>query len=264
MAGRRPCPETVRAGQPGQLAWCRDRRAGRARRQAPMGTCQASVSRWAVGRQDCVKAVDAAAGGVHPGGVLDRRSTVRGGLGSPPVVGSPVAAGGSRLMVRLRDEEELADVEVRDRIRPGQPLLVALRHRPVLDGVCRYTRIGRVHALCWRLAFGVGELPPEAVVGVESGTRRFCAAAEARVSRLGGPWGGRRRVCGEAAGRRWCGAHRAAGGPLVKDLADSVSLRPGFDSRRPLNRPHTIRANPTAVRRAEEGSCLGRPTPSSG
>jgi len=92
-------------------------------------------------------------------------------------------------MVRLRDEGELADVEARNRIRPGQPLLVALGHRPVLDGVCRYTLIGRVHARYWRLAFGVGELPPEAVVGFESGTRRFWTAAEAMLTPWAGPPG---------------------------------------------------------------------------
>jgi hypothetical protein len=36
---------------------------------------------------------------------------------------------------------------------------------------------------------------------------------------------------------------RAAGGPLVKDLADSVSLRPGFDGWRPVHRPKTIRGS---------------------
>jgi len=148
------------------------------------GTGQGLGFRWAVGRQDCVKAADAAAAGVHPGGVPNRRPTVRGGLGSPLVVGSPVAAGGPRLMVRLRHQGERADVEARDSIRPGRPLLVALGHRPVLDGVYRYTRIGRVHARYWRLAFRVGELlPPDAVVRFESGTRRFCAAAEATRTR---------------------------------------------------------------------------------
>jgi hypothetical protein len=56
--------------------------------RAPMGPCQASGWR-AVDRQDCVKTVVAAAGGVHPGGVPHRRPTVRKGLGSPLAVGSP-------------------------------------------------------------------------------------------------------------------------------------------------------------------------------
>ena len=38
-------------------------------------------------------------------------------------------------------------------------------------GLCRYPRMGRVHTRCTGLTFGVGELPPEAVVGVDSGTR---------------------------------------------------------------------------------------------
>jgi hypothetical protein len=195
------------------------------------GTGQGLGFRWAVGRQDCVKAADAAAAGVHPGGVPNRRPTVRGGLGSPLVVGSPVAAGGPRLMVRLRHQGERADVEARDSIGPGRPLLVALGHRPVLDGVGRYTRIGR-------LTPSVGAWPSVSVsccrrmrCSVSSPTLRFCTAAEAMLTRLGGPsWRGRCRGRGcrdDAAGRRRRGAHRAAGGPLLTDLADSVSRRAG-------------------------------------
>ena len=148
-------------------------------------------------------------------------------------------------MVRLRDDRELTHVEVRDRLEPRQPLLLALGHRPVLEGIASRTRIGRVRALCWGLAFGVGELPPEAVVGFESCTLRFCTAAAARVSRLDGPsCGGRWRACGGgAAGRRLLGAHRAAGGPLVTDLAGPVGPAPGFERRRPFGRPKTIRGN---------------------
>jgi hypothetical protein len=102
-------------------------------------------------------------------------------------------------------------------------------------GVCRYTPIGRVHTRCGGLTFGVGELPPEAVVCVESGMRRLCAAAETMLTRLGGPcWVGRcrgRGGGGDAAGRRLSGAPGAAGGPPVTDFVDSAGGRPGLDRR---------------------------------
>ena len=139
------------------------------------GTGQGLGFRWAVGRQDCVKAADAAAAGVHPGGVPNRRPTVRGGLGSPLVVGSPVAAGGSRLMVLPRDEREPTYLEVRGGLGLGQPVLVTLDHRRGVEGIACWTRIERVHVLCWGLAFGVGAPSPEAMVCVGSGTLRFCA-----------------------------------------------------------------------------------------
>ena len=145
------------------------------------------------------------------------------------------------LVGRVRDGRGLACVEVRRRLAPDRSLLVALGHGPVLEGVSRCTSIGRVHVLVLGPAFGVGQLPPEAVVRFVSGMRRFWTAAHVRVSPPGRAlWGWpkpracwwRRRRGSETAGVRTpCRWRRT---PVV-DLADSVSPRPGFDRRRPAS-----------------------------
>ncbi len=117
---------------------------------AVSGDCRHGSGR-PVGRQDCVKTVAAAAGGVHPDGMANSRPTMFGGRGSSLTVGSQVVLSRSRLTVRLRNEGEPPYLEVRSRLDPRQSCLVPLGHRPVLEGLSLLTRIGRVHALCWGL-----------------------------------------------------------------------------------------------------------------
>jgi hypothetical protein len=149
VAGRRPCPETVRAGAAWQSACGRDREPGTFIR-APRGTWQASGSggRWAVKIASRLS-MRLPVGCTLAACLTGDRPCV-GGLGWPLVVGSPVAAGGPRLIVRLRDEGEPADVGARDRIRPGQPLLGALGHRPVLDrGLPLHPHRAGSHPMQW-------------------------------------------------------------------------------------------------------------------
>jgi len=111
-----------------------------------------------------------------------------GGLASSLAVGSPVALSRSRLTVRVHEEREPPYLEVRSRLDPRQSFVVSLGHRPVLEGLSGCTSIGRVHAICWGLAFGAVEPPAGAVVRFGSETLRFRSSAEAGVTRLAGPY----------------------------------------------------------------------------
>ncbi len=62
--------------------------------------------------------------------------------------------------------------------------LLSLTHRPVVEGISSLTALGRLHATCWGLAFGVGSLAPGAHVRFESDTLRHSTTAVCAVQRL--------------------------------------------------------------------------------
>jgi hypothetical protein len=90
----------------------------------------------------------------------------------------------SILVVEAIEEDRLLFLEVRSRVDPTQALLLAVSHRPVLAGIASFTALGRVHAMCWALAFGVGNLPEGAQVRFESGTLRHARTAVSAVHRM--------------------------------------------------------------------------------
>jgi len=94
------------------------------------------------------------------------------------LTGDSVLLGHSQLSLRLAERRGIAVLEVRSRVDAGQCFHVPLDGRSVLAGLRSFTRLGRVHALSWALAFGVGPLPLGATVRFESGTLRHATSAE--------------------------------------------------------------------------------------
>ena len=93
-----------------------------------------------------------------------------------------LAAGG--LVVTALEDEGVVFVEGRDRLDSRTAFLVGVTHRPVVEGFSSFTRLGRVHARCWAVAFGVGQLAQSACVRFEAGTLRHATAAEAAIHGL--------------------------------------------------------------------------------
>lgn len=98
------------------------------------------------------------------------------------LVGAPMAAAGgasravaltsSRLLVQAVDDHGTVFLEAHDRSDSTRSFLLALAHRPVIEAISSFTPLGRMHAICWGLAFGVGSPSPGAQVRFESGTLR--------------------------------------------------------------------------------------------
>lgn len=88
------------------------------------------------------------------------------------------------LVVRAVEEHGTLFLEAHHCSDPTRSFLLALTHRPVVEGISSFTSLGRWHATCWGLAFGVGSLPPDAHVRFESGTLRYATTAVGGVRRL--------------------------------------------------------------------------------
>lgn len=117
---------------------------------------------------------------MHRGCMRDFPPTVFGGLGSA-AVGSPVAVCQCLLTVRSRDGREPPHLGACSRLDPRQSFLVKLRRPPVVDGLVVHSGIGRVHAVCWGLALGPGELPSAAAAArFGSDARHFARRPEVR------------------------------------------------------------------------------------
>jgi len=92
------------------------------------------------------------------------------------------------VVVELRRDRGLPFLDVRSRVDANQSLLLPLGHRPTVSGLSLHTRLGRVHALYWGLAYGSGQLPGPALVRFESGTLRYRTAVDAQPHQLDGQY----------------------------------------------------------------------------
>jgi len=90
----------------------------------------------------------------------------------------------ARLAVELRLSGGLAFLDVCSGVDSAQGFLLPVSHRPVLAGVSSYTRLGRLHAVYWALAYGIGEIPE--VVRFEAATLRYRRSVEVRPDLMGG------------------------------------------------------------------------------
>lgn len=93
-----------------------------------------------------------------------------------------LAAGG--LFVTARADRDAVFVEGWDPLDLRTSFLIGVMHAPVVEGFSSFTRLGRIHARCWAVAFGVGQLPQSACVRFEAGTLRHATAAAAAIHRL--------------------------------------------------------------------------------
>jgi hypothetical protein len=91
----------------------------------------------------------------------------------------------ARLVVELHQDGELLFLDVRSVLDPRQAFLLPLPAPPAIDGLGLFTRLGRLHALPWGLAYGAGTLPAGAVVSFSSDTLRFRRSATASPVQLG-------------------------------------------------------------------------------
>ena len=98
--------------------------------------------------------------------------------------GPAVALSSAGLVVRAVVDRDMVFLEAYHPSDPTRSFLLALTHRPVVEGISSFSPLGRWHARCWGLAFGVGSLPPDAHVRFESGTLRYATAAVCAVPRL--------------------------------------------------------------------------------
>ncbi|MGZ6793381.1 MAG: hypothetical protein ACXVFV_10550 [Mycobacteriales bacterium] len=79
----------------------------------------------------------------------------------------------SRLVVELHEGGPLDHLDVRSAVDPAQALLLPLPVPPAIDGISLETRLSRLYALPWALAYGRGVLPAGAVVAFSTGSLRF-------------------------------------------------------------------------------------------
>lgn len=100
-------------------------------------------------------------------------------------LGLPVA----RLTVGLRDEQGTPFLAVQSTVDPQQGFLLPLATAPVCAGLGLLTRLGRLHALYWGLAYGVGPVGPATRVRFETARLRYATSCEVPVHALGaGCW----------------------------------------------------------------------------
>ncbi len=90
----------------------------------------------------------------------------------------------SRLSVQLCEEGGLPFLEAKSRLDPDQSFLLPISQRPALSGLSLFTRLGRIHSLCWALAYGCGELAEHTAARFESDTLRYRVGVEVAPRRL--------------------------------------------------------------------------------
>lgn len=95
----------------------------------------------------------------------------------------------SRLLVTLHEGGPLEYLDVRSTVDPAQALLLPLPVPPAIDGISLETRLSRLYALPWALAYGRGVLPAGASVAFSTGTVRFRRTVRSSPVQLGqGCW----------------------------------------------------------------------------
>lgn len=62
-------------------------------------------------------------------------------------------------------------------IDPAQSYLLSLTGTRIC-GLTQYTALGRIHALYWAMAYGVGPIPAASVIRFDSGTSRYRSTVE--------------------------------------------------------------------------------------
>ena len=87
-------------------------------------------------------------------------------------LGAPVVLLRAHVDIQLKAYRGTPFLAVRSRIDPSQSFLLPARHRPTLSGLSVHTRLKRIHALYWGLAYGFGDLGQDAVVRFEPDPRR--------------------------------------------------------------------------------------------
>jgi len=116
---------------------------------------------------------------------MDLRWVEQGTGPSAPAAHDPqVVLARSHLQARLHREDGLTFLDVTSRLAPSQSFLLSLTHEPLLAGIAAYTPLGRMHAVSWALAFGVGPLPDDSVVRFEPAGHRYATTVEAWVQPL--------------------------------------------------------------------------------
>ncbi len=106
-------------------------------------------------------------------GLVRRRKFV---AGPSPVGGISGSVGSvllptAHLVVELHRQAGVEFLHVQSLVDPAQNFLLPVAHRPALAGLSGFTKVGRVHAVYWALAYGLGE-PPDGV-HFESGALRY-------------------------------------------------------------------------------------------
>ncbi len=86
------------------------------------------------------------------------------------------------LVVRLCCNGNLEFLDVRSVVDRAQGFLLPVGHRPALAGLASYTRLGRIRAVFWGLAYGFGAPPDH--VRFEAATLRFCRSVDVVPRRL--------------------------------------------------------------------------------
>lgn len=97
----------------------------------------------------------------------------------------PLVLQRAHLALELKQDGGLRYLLARSTVDPMQSLLLPLSDDVVCTGLSLFTRLGRMHSLCWGLAYGVGSLPDDVVVEFASGTLRYRQSAEVTPLRLG-------------------------------------------------------------------------------
>ena len=76
-------------------------------------------------------------------------------------------------------------LEVRSEIDPAQHFLLPLPSPPEIDGLAVPTRLGRLHALYWSLAFGTGTLSKGSLVRFQTDGIRYRRTVDVAPNQLG-------------------------------------------------------------------------------
>lgn len=100
-------------------------------------------------------------------------------------IAGQLALPASRLVVRLREDDDLACLEVRSRLDRTQSFLLPLTQQPILAGLSMSTRLSRLHAHAWALAYGTGRLPEKCLLRFESDGLRYRRTYDAVPQRMG-------------------------------------------------------------------------------
>jgi hypothetical protein len=79
----------------------------------------------------------------------------------------------SRLQVELHQNGTLRVLDVRSLVDPRQAFLLPLPCAPAIEGLSLPSRLSRIHALYWALAYGSSRLPVGCVVRFSTNTLRF-------------------------------------------------------------------------------------------